>query len=165
MTDATGEPRIVNIDDADWSGVDEDGGRWKRLGRLAGGSRLGCTLEEIQPGGRPAKYHYHLANEEALYVIEGDGTLRTPAGARPIRSGDYVTFPVGRPGGHAVENTSDAVLRCLLISTMEEPDLVVYPDEGTFAVSAEGAPGRRRDDGTIDRCSRSTARRGVTTRN
>lgn len=74
------EPRIVNADDGDRSGTDTDGGRWKRLGRLAGSTRLGCTLEEIQPGGRPADYHYHLANEEAMYVLEGAGTLRTPRG-------------------------------------------------------------------------------------
>lgn len=144
------EPRIVNVDDPDWSGTDDDGGRWKRLGRQAGGERLGCTLEEIQPGGRPSLYHYHLANEEALYVLDGHGTLTTDGGDRPIEAGDYVAFPAGERGVHAVENSSDAVLRCLFISTTREPDVVVYPDEGTFHVVGDGAPARRRDDGTLD---------------
>ena len=128
MSNQSNGPTIVNIDDPNWTGGDEDGGRWKRLGQMAGGTHLGCTLEEIQPGGQPARYHYHLTNEEALYVIEGEGTLRTPKGETPVKSGDYVAFPVGKSGTHAVENTSDAPLRCLLFSTKREPEVTVYPD-------------------------------------
>lgn len=149
MTGTPPHRRPVNIDGSDWSGTDEDGGRWKRLGRLAGGSRLGCTLEEIRPGGRPAPYHYHLANEEALFVVDGAGTLRTPAGEQRIESGDYVAFPAGEAGAHAVENSSADCLRCLFVSTMHEPDVVVYPDEGTFHVTGAGAPRRRADDGIM----------------
>lgn len=150
MVGTPSDPRIVNIDDADWSGTDADGGRWKRLARQAGGSRIGCTLEEIQPGGRPAAYHYHLANEEAMYVVEGNGTLRTPAGERPIESGDYVPFPAGESSAHAVSNTSDEVLSCLFISTMREPDIVLYPDEGSFHIVGDGAPTRCQDDGAFE---------------
>lgn len=130
------ERQIVNIDDPNWTGTDEDGSRWKRLGQLAGGTLLGCTLEEIQPNGRPAHYHYHLANEEALYVIKGEGTLVTPGGETVIKSGDYVAFPVGKSGTHAVENTSNNLLRCLFFSTMRAPDVAVYPDDEELYVGA-----------------------------
>ena len=140
MTDRANDPRIVGADD-EWSGTDEDGGRWRRLGRAAGGSRLGCTLEEIAPGGRPSNYHYHLANEEAMYVLDGRGTLRTPGGERAIRAGDYVSFPAGESGAHSVENASEQTLRCLFVSTMREPDVVVYPDEGRLRVVASSATG------------------------
>lgn len=73
MSDHEDDVKIVSIHDGDWTGEDEDGGRWMPVGRLAGGTRLGCTLEEIRPGARPARYHYHLANEEALYVRERSG--------------------------------------------------------------------------------------------
>lgn len=149
MTERDGDPPIVNAAGPEWSGTDDDGGRWKRLGEFAGGSRLGCTLEEIQPGGQPAAYHYHLANEEALFVLEGEGRLRTPKGTFPIETGDYVAFPAGNSGAHAVENPSATVLRCLFVSTMREPDVVVYPDEGTFHVNGEGTPRRRTDDGSV----------------
>lgn len=150
MTRRASAPRIVDVDDGEWSGTDADGGRWKRLGRLAGGTRLGCTIEEVQPGGRPAGYHYHLANEEAMYVVEGTGTLRTPDGEQPIGAGDYVAFPAGESGAHAVENTSAEVLGCLFVSTMREPDVVVHPDEETLAVVAGAAPGRPREERTFD---------------
>ncbi|WP_227379604.1 cupin domain-containing protein [Haladaptatus halobius] len=132
MKNSENELKIVNIDDAvdlRWTGKDEDGGRYVRLGREAGGTHLGCTLEDIPPGGRPSTYHYHLANEEAVYVIDGTGTLRTPEAEHEIKSGDYVAFPAGEAGAHAVENTSNDLLRCLFFSTMREPDITVYPDE------------------------------------
>lgn len=139
MGDGENNVQVVNIDDGEWSGEDPDGGRWKRLGEQAGGRHIGCTLEEIQPGGRPSAYHYHIANEEAMFVIEGEGTLTVPDGEIEIESGDYVAFPVGESGAHAVENTSDGLLRCLFVSTMREPDVTVYPDEGTLHVGGVDA--------------------------
>ncbi|WP_331235027.1 cupin domain-containing protein [Natronorarus salvus] len=150
MSDSENNSRIVNINDSNWTGEDEDGGRWKRLARETGGTHLGCTLEKIQPGGCPANYHYHLANEEALYVIEGRGTLRTPEGNNVIGPGDYVAFPVGEAGAHAVENTSDGVLRCLFFSTMHEPDVIVRPDEKKLYVNAGAAPGKPSEERTFE---------------
>lgn len=132
---------IVNVDDPTWSG-EEEGGRWKRLGRMAGGADIGCTLEEIEPGGRPSPYHFHVGDEEALFVIAGEGELRTPTGTHTVRAGDYVAFPAGEAGAHAIENTSDDVLRCLFISTVTDPDVVVYPDAAEIHVrSAKGVRG------------------------
>ncbi|MCO8243911.1 MULTISPECIES: cupin domain-containing protein [unclassified Haladaptatus] len=149
VTDNDGH-RIVNVNGLDWTGTDGDGGGWKRIAEEAGGTRLGCTYEEIPPGGQPAQYHYHTANEEALFVMDGTGTLRTPAGETGIESGDYVSFPVGEFGCHAVENTSSEPLKCLFFSTMDEPDIVVYPDSGKLHVVGGPASGLPRDGLTFD---------------
>lgn len=133
--------RIVNVDELPWTGVDDDGCRYKRVATAAGGSRLGCSIEEVPPGQSPARYHYHAANEESMFVLEGSGTLRTPAGEHDVTPGDYVTFPAGEAGAHTVTNTSDATLRCLFFSTMREPDVVVYPDEDALSAIAGSAPG------------------------
>ncbi|WP_224332528.1 cupin domain-containing protein [Haloprofundus halobius] len=140
--------RIVRPAD-DWTGESDDGSRWKRLAQLAGGDRLGCTLEELLPGHDPLPYHYHTANEEAMYVLDGRGTLRTPAGEAEVRAGDYVSFPVGEDGAHTVENASQTPLRYLAVSTMIEPDVVVYPDEETLCVNVGAAPGRPRGEFTL----------------
>lgn len=150
MTDPEAGAGIVHVDDLEWTGIDDDGGGYKRVGRAAGGERLGCTLEEILPGGRPARYHYHVANEEALYVLEGEGSLRTPDGETGVETGDYASFPAGEAGAHSIENTSSKPLRCLLFSTMSEPDVVVYPDEGEIGVVTGAAGGRLREGFTID---------------
>jgi uncharacterized cupin superfamily protein len=52
------------------------GHRRKPLGSTAGGQRVGCSLYEVEPGRAAFPRHYRLANEEAIYVLEGSGTLR-----------------------------------------------------------------------------------------
>ena len=147
MADSETTPVVVNVDELPATGTDEDGGRWTRLARAAGGSELGCTLEEVAPGGSPARYHYHTGNEEAMFVLSGRGRLRTPDGEHSIRAGDYAAFPVGEGGAHAVENTGEEPLRCLFLSTMNEPDVVVYPDDGEVRVVAGDLSG----EVTVDR--------------
>lgn len=139
MSDRNIDDRIVSVDDGDWTGEDPNGGLWRRLDRDAGGEQLGCTIEAIPPGGRPARYHYHLANEEAMYVIDGRGTLSHPDGETEVNAGEYVAFPAGESGAHAIENTSDEMLCCLFVSTNLDADVIVYPDDGTVQMEALGA--------------------------
>lgn len=118
----------------------------KRLGVEAGGERLGCSLYEVPAGCRFGPYHYHEANEEAIYVLSGEGSVRVPGDPVSIAAGDYVSFPVGEAGAHQVVNDSDADLRYLCLSTMESPDVVVYPDSAKYLVTTGGAPGRYDDE-------------------
>jgi uncharacterized cupin superfamily protein len=72
-------PSVVGDGDLEWSEHsrgEKFGSRRKQLGSSAGGEKLGCSLYEVPPGRRAWPYHYHLANEEAIYVLEGSGTLR-----------------------------------------------------------------------------------------
>ena len=60
------------------------GYRRKSLSAATGSEKLGCSLYEVPPGRRAWPYHYHLANEEAIYVLHGSGTFRLGA-RRPER--------------------------------------------------------------------------------
>ncbi|MDX1747130.1 MAG: cupin domain-containing protein [Halobacteriales archaeon] len=137
--------RKTNRDEVEWT--DSDHGdtafRRKELSNAAGGTELGCSLYELPPGKRSWPYHYHTANEEALLVLEGMGTLRGEAGETPIRAGDYVSLPADASGGHQVVNDGDVPLEYLMISTMNEPDVTVYPESGKFGVFVGAAPGGR----------------------
>ena len=44
----------------------------KRLGMAAGGRKLGVSWFEIQPGKKAFPFHFHRANEEGLFVLEGE---------------------------------------------------------------------------------------------
>jgi uncharacterized cupin superfamily protein len=101
-----------------------------RLSRQAGSERLGMSLWELPPGEAAYPYHYHLAEEELLVVLDGEPSLRTPAGWRELRRGDVVSFKRGEDGGHQVLNRTEETVRFLAISTSGEPDLVMYPDSG-----------------------------------
>ena len=94
------------------------------------------------PAGKKAwPYHLQYANEEMFVILEGEGTLRHDGERYPIRAGDVIASPVGKP--HQILNTSDAELRYLAISTMIEPDIAEYPDLGKRLMLAGSPPGRR----------------------
>ncbi|HZI92929.1 MAG TPA: cupin domain-containing protein [Patescibacteria group bacterium] len=141
---------VVHLDRIDWieqSHGKRYGWRRKRLAIEAGGSRLGCSLYELAPGQQSFPYHYHCANEEAIFVLDGKGTLRLPTGEVAIESGDYVALPPGEKSAHQVINGSNAPLRYLCMSTMIEPEISVYPETnkvGFFVGAAPGAPNEQR---------------------
>ena len=148
--------RRVNVDDMAWSRTEHDETAFKRkhLGEAAGGDQLGCSLYELPAGGRSWPYHYHTANEEALFVLAGSGTLRCDGEDVTLREGEYVSFPADASGAHRVVNDSAGPLRYLVVSTMIEPDVTVYPDTDTFGVYVGSPPGGREDrpfEGYYDR--------------
>lgn len=133
----------VNEADVNWTTTEhgETAFRRKKLAAAAGGERLGCSLYELPSGTKSWPFHYHTGNEEAMYVLGGTGHLRTADGTDPLEPGDYVTFPAGEDGGHRVINDGDGTLRYLVASTMEEPDVTVYPDSDKIGIYAGSAPG------------------------
>lgn len=54
----------------------------------------------------------------------------------PIKTGDIIFIPAGPEYPHQIINTSNAPLRYLSISTMEEPEICEYPDSGKFMTKA-----------------------------
>lgn len=123
----------------------------KKLAAAAGGEQLGCSLYVIPPGKKSWPYHYHTANEEAMYVLEGKGILRARNGEASIEAGDYLAFPVGEAYARRVINDADAPLRYLCFSTMHEPEISVYPDSGKIGAFAGPASAQLSDD-AIDEC-------------
>jgi len=150
----------VNEADLDWDEYDRDdvGFRRKELGAAADGEQLGCSLYELDPGDRSWPYHYHTANEEAIYVLAGAGTLRGEDGEEPLAAGDFVALPADESGGHQVVNDGDDVLRYLMVSTMDEPDVTVYPEMEKFGVYVGSPPGGGRR--SVPDCRDGDSRRG-----
>lgn len=155
----------VNETELEWTETDRGEARFKRkqLAEAADGDPIGCSLYELPPGHKSWPFHYHTANEEAIYVLEGTGTIRLataadepgvdepeadhagPDGTHELAAGTYVALPADESGGHRVLNDSDGRLRYLAISTMVEPDVTVYPDSGTFGVYVGSPPGGREE--------------------
>jgi uncharacterized cupin superfamily protein len=101
-----------------------------RLGWELGTERLGLSVWEVPPGEAAYPYHFHLAEEEVLIVLEGQPSLRTADGWRALHEGEAVAFPQGEAGAHQIVNWTDATVRFLAISTSGTPDVVLYPDSG-----------------------------------
>jgi uncharacterized cupin superfamily protein len=96
-------PNVVNQNELEWteqSHGEKFGYRRKSFSSVTGGEKLGCSFYEVPPGRRAWPYHYHLANEEAIYVLHGSGTLRIGEREVTLSRGDYVALPVGESGAH-----------------------------------------------------------------
>ena len=137
----------VNEAELDWEEYDhgETGFRRKELGAAADSDALGCSLYELDPGDRSWPYHYHPANEEAIYVLAGTGMLRGEDDEAELTAGDFVALPADESGGHQVVNDGEEVLRYLMVSTMNEPDVTVYPEMEKFGVYVGSPPGGREE--------------------
>jgi uncharacterized cupin superfamily protein len=140
----------TDADEVEWTETDEGATRFRRK-RLAGAARdgapapddgLGASLYELPPGARAWPYHYHAGNEEALYVLAGTGRVRGPTDESVgLSPGAFVLFPTGPEGAHRVVNDGDETLRYLVVSTMRDPDVTVYPDADAVGVYAGAPPG------------------------
>ena len=134
-------PSVVHLSEAPTRTV-EKGTRFgftnRILGHTTGGTGLGCTWYEVPAGRTAFPAHYHCATEEAIFVLEGEGTLRIGADKVPLLAGDYVTLRPGPDHAHQLVNTGSSPLRYLCMSTLVRADVVGYPD--SKKVGAMGVP-------------------------
>lgn len=107
-----------------------------RIGAAIGAERLGATVYELPPGQGVCPYHYEHGDEEWAIVLAGRPTIRHPGGEDLLEPGDTVCFPAGPAGAHKVTNGSAEPARVLLLSTMNLPSVVVYPDSGKIGAYA-----------------------------
>ncbi len=128
---------VVNALTVPYQDYSDESGRFgagsREIGEAAGARRLGYNLTLVKPGARSSPYHFHHAEEEAFYILEGHGTLRQgdEQGREErveIGPGDVVAFPAGTGVSHQFINTSEAPLVYLAISTHEQLDVAEYPD-------------------------------------
>jgi uncharacterized cupin superfamily protein len=102
--------------------------RW-RLGDAAGLTQFGVNLLELLPGQWSSQRHWHTAEDEFAYVLEGEVVLVTSEGEEVLRAGDCAGFKCGDPDGHCLQNRSDAKAVVLEVGSRNEAeDACHYPD-------------------------------------
>jgi uncharacterized cupin superfamily protein len=94
----------------------------------------------VPPGKAAWPVHFHHANEEMFYIIEGNGTLKYGDQEYPLRAGDVVCCPPGSRKGHQIRNDSSSDLVYLGVSTREYPEIAEYPDSKKMGVVMPAAP-------------------------
>lgn len=140
--------QIVNLDAVE-TVRRGNGGRFEvdyaSLTQALGARKLGVSLAVVAPGKRAFPRHAHHANEEMMFILEGEGTYHCGADHAPVRAGDLIAAPAGDGStAHQIENTSDKPLKYLTFSTMITPEVVEYPDSGKFLVLSGTGPDRFR---------------------
>ncbi len=100
----------------------------KSIGDEVGLSKIGVHLVYIEPGKDSTEYHIHYHEEECIYVLSGQGTLRINDEYFPFKKGDFVGFPAGM-AAHDLKNTGDETLVILVMGQRLEQDVADYPDQ------------------------------------
>lgn len=145
MNEETTQPRAadprrpVSVESLPWESWSKGtrfGSRMRDLSRAGGEARVGVILEELDPGKQSVPLHYHMLEEEHLYVLDGAVTLLLGDERIPMRAGDFVTFPAGQKVGHALVNEGDRPCRYLMIGEDRPDEVVVYPQSGKVGIRA-----------------------------
>ncbi|HZE11387.1 MAG TPA: cupin domain-containing protein [Burkholderiales bacterium] len=104
-------------------------GRHRRhLGDAAGLKNFGVNLTRLDPGAESSMRHWHMKQDEFIYVVEGEVTLVTDAGRQTLTPGMAAGFPAGKADGHQVVNETGRPVLYLEIGDRTPDDSASYPD-------------------------------------
>ena len=109
----------------------------KRLGDAVGLKNFGVNLVTLEPVSWSSIRHWHLRQDEFIYVIEGPITLVTDEGEEILQTGAMAGFPAGEANGHHLINHSDVIVSYLEIGDRTLGDQVTYPDADLSATLTE----------------------------
>lgn len=99
-----------------------------RLGDMAGLTQFGVNLLRLPAGVWSSQRHWHSAEDEFVYVLEGEVVLVTDAGEEVLRAGDCAGFKSGESDGHHLQNRTSTEAVLLEIGSRDhEHDSVDYP--------------------------------------
>ena len=99
----------------------------RKLGDAAGLTQFGVNLLRLKPGVWSSQRHWHLRQDEFVFVLEGEVVLVTNAGEEILKAGDCAGFKAGDEDGHHLQNRSSSDVLLLEVGTRIEGDGAHYP--------------------------------------
>jgi uncharacterized cupin superfamily protein len=110
-----------------WSAITE--GREKTaIGDVTGLTQFGVNLTRLKPGAASALRHWHEAEDEFVYVLEGEITLIEEGGTTVLQPGDAAGFKAGVANGHHLVNRSRRDAIYLEVGTRANRERAHYSD-------------------------------------
>jgi len=116
--------------------------RSKRILQRSAHPAIGAHLEELPVGERSCPLHWHLVEEEHLYVLSGTLTVRELAADDEayrefeLHPGELVAYPAGKKLAHGSFNRGTEPAVFLALSDRRPGDVCFYPDSGKLALRA-----------------------------
>lgn len=111
----------------------------QRLGESAGLTDFGVNLLRLPPGTWSSQRHWHTAEDEFVFVVEGEVVLVTDSGEETLRAGDSAGFKAGVRDGHHLQNRSSREAILLEVGSRKAHDAGEYSDiDMRFCAGAEG---------------------------
>ena len=120
--------------------------RRQKLGDAASLTQFGVNLLTLPPGAWSSQRHYHSDSDEFVYVLEGEVTLVSDAGAELLSAGQAAGFKANDQDGHCLQNRSSQPALVLEVGSRVASDSAYYPDIDLVApAGAKPAIYTRRD--------------------
>jgi len=120
----------------------------RALGDALGLSHFGVNLVRLPPGAASSQRHWHSAEDEFVYIVEGEVELVTDAGPQRLTAGMVAGFPAGRPDAHQLINRSDRDVIYLEVGDRQAGDEIDYPDIDLRLLHRNGRDFFAHKDGT-----------------
>jgi uncharacterized cupin superfamily protein len=120
----------------------------RRLGDRAGLKNFGVNLTRLDPGAESSMRHWHIKQDEFIYILEGEVTLVTDAGRQKLVPGMAAGFPAGKANGHQLVNETEKPVLYLEIGDRTPDDSASYPDVDLAVRMVEGKWVFTRKDGS-----------------
>ena len=122
--DLPGEPRPRFTTPVDVRSV------WRGLSDPAGLSHMGVHLRTVEPGWASTNRHYHVVEEEWVYVVAGRGAVRIGPQRLAVRPGSFVGFPPGPRPHHFLAEGNEPLVLLEGGERRRGEDYGFYPDLG-----------------------------------
>ncbi len=131
----------IHVDQLEWMSWNE-GSRFASRGRILSssqeGAKIGVTVEELEPGKQSCPAHYHIHEEEHVYVLSGEATLCLGEEKHILRPGMFASFPAGQRVGHCLINESNETFTYMMIGDHCPDEICVYTDSNKVMVRSLG---------------------------
>jgi len=98
----------------------------KSISDAVGMKNIGVHLVCVEPGKETTAFHFHHAEEEYIYILEGKGLLELGDDEVEVGAGSFIGFTAPSLP-HAMRNASDQDLVYLMGGERRESDVCDYP--------------------------------------
>lgn len=122
----------------------------RKLGDATGLTQFGVNHVTLPPGVMSSMRHWHVHEDEFVYVLTGELVLVTDRGEQLLKAGMAAGFPHGRTDGHHLINRSKQAATFLEVGTRwPGGDEGAYSDIDMKIVIVDGEERYARKDGTL----------------
>jgi uncharacterized cupin superfamily protein len=115
----------------------DNGGVILYLSDAGGLTQFGAYHDTLQPGALSSQRHWHSAEDEFLYLMSGQLSLRDDTGETTILPGDAIAWRHGDPNAHHLFNPGTEPARFLIVGSRCAADVCTYPDEAERQINGE----------------------------
>jgi uncharacterized cupin superfamily protein len=110
------------------------GMRYQHLSSFGGGTQISISNEVLSPGKQANQLHYHMLEEEHVFILEGSLTVRLGQKTYILTPGHHVCFPAGQKVGHSLFNHTSEPCRYLVLGNPQPNEVAVFPETGRVEV-------------------------------